>query len=72
MKKYFIIFLILLSIFLLIKKKNDIILYYWDIDYINQGDYDNLYKIIDKLNINILYQDFSSEYLHNADRKLSD
>ena len=67
MKKYFIIFLILLSIFLLIKKKDDIILYSWDMDYINQGDYDNLYKIIDKLNINILYQDFSSEYLHNAD-----
>ena len=45
------------------RKDNDVILYSWSMDYINQEEYDNIYKIIDKLDINILYQDFSSEYL---------
>lgn len=67
MKKYILIILVLLSMFLLMKKNNDIILYSWDMDYINQEDYSNIYKMIDELNINILYQDFSSEYLSNAD-----
>ena len=67
MKKYILIILVLLSMFLLMKKNNDIILYSWDMGYINQEDYSNFYKIIDKLNINILYQDFSSKYLSNTD-----
>ena len=66
MKKLILIILVLICMLFVIKKNNDIILYSWDMDYINEENYSNINKIIDALNINILYQDFSSEYLSNT------
>lgn len=67
MKKYILILIILLSLMLLFKTRNDRILYSWSMDYIEDSDYVKLDKIIKKLNINVIYQDFSSEYLNNID-----
>lgn len=62
--------IILILIFLIFlftnKEKEKIILYSWNIKDISEEKRDNLEHIINKLNINTVYQTFSSDYLEES------
>lgn len=71
---FFVLTLLIISIcfYLFSNNKERVILYSWDFGDVSLEKKDNLYYVINKLNIDTLYQTFSSDYLNGNDSTFID